>query len=108
MCSKGLNADLAVKLRARILLVVPDRLGCINQTLLCLQAMQKHNLDCSAIILNQYRCEREVEMDNLSDLQRYTRIPVVAMPHEQDAGSVALEMRRSSVQKLVDVIKQRI
>lgn len=108
LCSNGLNADLAARLKARILLVVPDRLGCINQTLLCLQAIQKHNLGCSAIILNQYRCEREVDMDNLSDLRRYTRIPVIAMPHEQDTSSVAMEMRRASVQILVDEIKQRI
>jgi dethiobiotin synthetase len=37
--------DLATKLRARCLLVTPSRLGCINDTLLSLEALKAHGAD---------------------------------------------------------------
>ncbi|BBN58708.1 dethiobiotin synthase [Hydrogenovibrio marinus] len=48
----GLNADLAVKLGYPVILVVGDRLGCINHALLSLEAISSRGLSTAAIIIN--------------------------------------------------------
>jgi len=50
--SDGLNSDLAKKLKSPALLVIRDQLGCINHTLLTLQAILDHNLEVYALVLN--------------------------------------------------------
>ena len=37
--------DLAKKLEAKVLLVTPSRLGCINDTLLSMEALKSHNIE---------------------------------------------------------------
>ena len=46
ICSDGLNADLAKALNLPVILVVDDRLGCINHTLLSVEAIEKKGLLC--------------------------------------------------------------
>lgn len=45
-------ADLAVRLQLPILLVVANRLGCINHTLLTLESIRARGLACAGLILN--------------------------------------------------------
>lgn len=47
------NADVAVRLRARVILVVPHRLGCLHQAWVCLEAAQARSLLVAAIVLNR-------------------------------------------------------
>jgi dethiobiotin synthetase len=57
-------ADLALELGLPMLLVVPDRLGCVNHTLLTIEMARKMNIELVAVILNR--------MDALGDVsQRY-------------------------------------
>ncbi|TNF37112.1 MAG: dethiobiotin synthase, partial [Gammaproteobacteria bacterium] len=44
LCEDGLNADLAQALQLPVLLVAEDRLGCINQVLLNVQAIESRKL----------------------------------------------------------------
>jgi dethiobiotin synthetase len=46
------NADLASALGLPVILVVANRLGCINHALLTLQAIQQSGLACPQVILN--------------------------------------------------------
>jgi len=48
ICHDGLNADLAASLSLPVLLVVENRLGCINQTLLNVEAIQRRGLSLVA------------------------------------------------------------
>ncbi|MGV6808814.1 MAG: dethiobiotin synthase [bacterium] len=71
----GLNADLAHALQLPIILVVDDKLGCINHTLLSLAAIKEYGLTTLCIYLNQ-RSEANNQMDNAKDLQELTAVPI--------------------------------
>lgn len=82
----GLNADLAVLLQLPVLLVVEDRLGCINQTLLNIEAIRSRGLTLSAIALNQSNHVEVDGMDNFSDIKKRVNCEVVAFSHNQSSN----------------------
>lgn len=82
IASDGLNADLAVRLGLPVLLVAPDRLGCINQVLLSTEAITNRGLHLAAVALNQLNDHDTGSMDNAKDLRRRLRCPVINIPHE--------------------------
>ena len=87
LCSDGLNADLAVLLDLPLLLVVENRLGCINQTLLSIEAIEKRKLTLLAIILNETKLSNIVAgMDNKSDLESLTHYPVISVANAQTSS----------------------
>ncbi len=106
LCSDGLNADLAQKLKANVILIVKDRLGCINHTLLTLEAIQHRKLNITAIVLNQTRTHEESSMDNLEDLRMRLDIPIVAVPNTIDANQDVLDKHYKAIEELLDIIKQ--
>lgn len=86
LCSDGLNADLAKSLDLPVLLVVKDRLGCINQTLLTIEAIEKRGLKLLGIILNEVDSLSYIEgMDNLGDLEKLCDYPLLSISHESDS-----------------------
>ena len=105
LCTDGLNADLAQNLKAGVILVVKDRLGCINQTLLNIEAIQNRKLQLLAIILNQTREHEESSMDNLDDLRMRLSIPVIAIPNIVDADQGMLNMQYNSIDELLKIIE---
>ena len=78
MCSDGLNADLAQALDLPVVLVAEDRLGCINQILLSLEAIIARGLSAEAIILNRIQIPTHYnqDMNNHSDLIKLIDLPV--------------------------------
>jgi len=62
----GLNADLAQRLNLPIVLVVANRLGCLNQALLSLAAIAERKLPLHAIVLNDITSDADI--NNLRDL----------------------------------------
>jgi len=81
LCSDGLNADLASFLDLPILLVVENRLGCINQTLLNVEAIEQRGLELKAIVLNNISVtDKSLEMDNAKDLARLLNYPIIEIP----------------------------
>lgn len=62
----GLNADLAQRLNLPMILVVANRLGCLNKALLTLAAIKQRKGTVHAIVLND-TCPN-ADADNLSDL----------------------------------------
>lgn len=83
LVSDGLNADLAEQLGLPILLVAEDKLGCINQVLLTLEAIEQRQLTVIAIVLNQLSGNESTEMNNSEDLSSYTHVPVFTWGYEQ-------------------------
>jgi len=73
----ALNADLAEALGLPVLLVVADRLGCINHTLLSAAAIAKHRLTLCAVLLNRIEAPVDSAMENAADLRHYLDCPVL-------------------------------
>lgn len=84
IASDGLNADLAQRLGLPLLLVAPDRVGCLNHLLLTLEAAQRRHIAIAAIILNR-RYPAPAGMDNAADLRQLTAIPIIET-HPSNAG----------------------
>jgi len=69
LAEDALNADLAVALSFPVLLVVADKLGCVNHCLLTLEAIENRGLNVAGIVLNQIEADKE-GMDNQSEIER--------------------------------------
>ena len=76
LAEDALNADLAAALGLPVLLVVPDRLGAINQALLGIHAITHRGLTLVGVVLNQCDAERPRGMDNVADLRLWTGAPI--------------------------------
>lgn len=97
ICNDGLNADLAVSLRLPVLLVVENRLGCINQALLNVEAIAKQGLKLTAIALNTPNEEQiDKAMDNFSDIQKRVNCEVISFDYNQQESN--------SIKKLAQLI----
>ena len=79
---EALNADLACALNLPVLLVVANRLGCLNHSLLTLQAIQHRGLTVAGVVLNDV--QPDADPDNAHDLAR--RLPASTffchLPHQ--------------------------
>ncbi len=80
LTSDANNADLAVALALPVLLVVANKVGCINHTLLSLEAMESRQLTCIGIIANSINCV--IDHDNINDLKSLTHLPIWAVGHQ--------------------------
>lgn len=86
LCSDGLNADLAQTLGLPVLIVAEDRLGCINQILLTVEAIASKQLKIAAIILNHMKdSPQNSDMDNLSELALHRKEPIFLFKNNDQA-----------------------
>ena len=90
MASDGLNADLVLRLDLPSVLVVPDRLGGINQALMGEAALRDRGLELAAIVLNTVEGGQDPAMDNRAELAQYTNVPVFQMGHGERAEAAGL------------------
>lgn len=74
----GLNADLAQQLGYPIILVVGNRLGCINHALLTIEAIKARNLHLHSVIVNDLTADSNNE--NLEDIRALCQVPVIHSP----------------------------
>lgn len=73
-----LIADLAVAFGLPVILVVANRLGCINHTLLTIGSIRSHGLECRGIIFNSLSRESdEAAQSNRALLGEFTDVPVL-------------------------------
>ena len=85
IANKKLTSDLAVKVNLPVILVVNNTLGCINHSLLSIQAIETLGLNIKFIILNDLN--EIVPLDNFSELSSYTSIPVFRLKYNEKADS---------------------
>lgn len=72
-------ADLAQELNLPILLVVANKLGAVNHTLLTINAIKARGLHCAGIILNQLSEEWDTaSITNRKLIEDFTDVPIVA------------------------------
>lgn len=88
LTSDANNADLASALGLPILLVVANKIGCINHTLLTLEAINSRKLTCLGIVANSINCP--VDADTIADLEQLTQLPIWAIGHQQTQLPAAL------------------
>ena len=84
----GLNADLATALGLPVLLIVPDQLGAINQTLMGLHAITHRGLSLAGVVLNQIDASQPRGMDNFADLRLWTGAPIMRFAHQASAEAL--------------------
>ncbi len=75
LTSDGLVADFAQKLNLPVIIVIKDELGCINHTLLTIEAVKRRNLKILCLIINFY--DENKPTDNLNDLKSLTKYPII-------------------------------
>lgn len=84
ICDKSLNADLAKQLNLPIVLVVEDRLGAVNQTLLAVSAIERYQLDIRAIVLNKHNKPGQHKLiDNALEINSFIKHPVYKVDQDQ-------------------------
>ncbi len=76
--------ELAKRLNLPVLLVVADRLGCINHALLTAQAIEDAGLELVTVVLNQVIIDDDAEMNNLDDLNNWLDVDVIALHRQQN------------------------
>ena len=88
LCEDGLNADLAQILDLPVLLVAEDKIGCINQILLNVQAIKTRELEVCAVVLNQIEDNKDHPfMNNQEDLSDLLSCPVISHGHQSETLS---------------------
>ena len=83
IANNKLTSDLAERLDLPVILVVNNKLGCINHTLLSIEAIEKLNLNIKFIILNDI--SKKVPLDNFNELSSFTDIPVIKLKYNHKA-----------------------
>lgn len=78
-------ADFAVELGWPVIVVIDNKLGALNHTLLTLESITHHGLSCDGLILNQPEEERDAaSISNATILDQLTDVPVIAeIMHDQ-------------------------
>ncbi len=72
------TSDLIAKLKAKVILVAGSRIGCINHTLLTLEALERRGLSTAAVILNRIGAADDPSLEtNLEDIRKRTKVPVL-------------------------------
>lgn len=84
----GLNADLAQQLQLPLLLVCPDRLGCLSSALLAVEAAQRRGMKILAVAMNQLSAAakaatEQLRQNNASELASHTTVPVFSIQYAQ-------------------------
>lgn len=83
-------ADLAVMFQLPVLVVVANRLGCLNHTLLTLESIRARGLVCSGLILNRLNHDLSDESvrSNRAILEELAGVPILA---EIEPGQQSLD-----------------
>jgi len=78
LAGKETMADFAAALELPIIVVVNNKLGCLNHTLLTVKNIQARGLTCAGVILNYAHDERDAaSISNRMVLQNYLDVPVL-------------------------------
>jgi dethiobiotin synthetase len=78
-------ADLAARLSLPVVVVVANRLGCLNHTLLTLESIRARGLQCPGIVLNTLSSTDDIATrTNRELLERHTPILLEIHPSQKD------------------------
>jgi dethiobiotin synthetase len=84
------SADLAEMFGLPVLVVVANKLGCLNHTLLTLESIRARGLTCAGLILNSLTDEASVATEtNREILQEFSEAPIL---FEVKPGQMSVEL----------------
>lgn len=84
----GLNADLAKALGCGVILVVGNRLGCLNQYLLSIAAIEAQGLTLLAVFVNDVNLQADYE--NYQDIASRCKVPCFHVPYNTENNAPLL------------------
>ena len=87
----GLNIDLMKIIKSFNVLVVKDELGCISSTISNIYAFERYKTRLDLIILNT---TKKNKMANLSEIKKYTNIPVLSYRNASSTEKIFSEICR--------------
>lgn len=87
----GLNIDLMKMIKSFNILVVKDELGCISSTISNIYAFERYKTRLDLIILNT---TKKNKMANLSEIKKYTNIPVLSYRNASSTEKIFTEICR--------------
>ena len=90
-------AELAVDLNLPVLLVIDNKLGAINHTLLTLESIAASGLTCAGLIINHPREERDAaSISNISAITSQTNVPILLeiMHGQTEINELPTELKR--------------
>jgi dethiobiotin synthetase len=71
-------ADLAAAFALPVLLVVANRLGCLNHTFLTIESIRAHGLECRGIVLNNLPGNPNAATEtNRKTLEEICKVPIL-------------------------------
>jgi dethiobiotin synthetase len=74
-----LNADLAERIGLQVIIVAPNQLGTINQTLLTIEAVRRRRLKIAGVVLNQVRPLPDASAStNAQEIQQRGQVEILA------------------------------
>jgi len=82
LCSNGLNRDLAAALQLPVILVVANRLGCLNHALLSIEAIEHTGLSLHSVIINH---TARTDYNFAQDLHQWCQAPIYEVPFDESA-----------------------
>lgn len=79
LTEKNSMADFAADLKLPVIVVVNNKLGCLNHAILTVRNIQSRGLTCAGIILNYAHDERDLaSISNRMVLEKFLDVPVLA------------------------------
>ncbi|MGM0540804.1 MAG: dethiobiotin synthase [Pseudomonadota bacterium] len=86
----GLNKDLAAELAYQVILVVANRLGCINQALLTIAAIEQAGLDLHSIIVNHVKPNTLTSANYALGMEDFTNIPIFELDYAKNGQAIVI------------------
>ncbi len=86
----GLNKDLAIELGYPVVLVVANRLGCINQALLSITAIEQSGLALQSIVINQVKASTTSTPNYALGLADFTTSPIFEVEYANNGLAIVI------------------
>ena len=84
LAEDGLNADLATGLQLPVILVTNNKLGCLNEVLLSVEAIKIRGLHLIGVVVTSKEENIDDRMSNAADLREIVSCPVIDIPFNGD------------------------
>ena len=94
IAKNSLNADFAKLLGLPIILIINDKLGCINHTLLTIKAINDYGLKLKCLVLNQIEVNKDI--DTMSELSIFTDAPRYKMLPQDNLDNSFIEFLKNA------------
>ena len=73
------TGDIVSQMKIPTIVVVPNKLGTINHTLLTINYLKQHQIPVLGFIMNQFdQCESQLQVDNPSIIHKLSDVPLLA------------------------------